>query len=83
MPVLPYSRSSGVILPSGSTAAASVNISPAPPTALLPRCTKCQSFAYPPTLEYWHIGDTLIRFRNITSRIFNSEKRCGRSDDAE
>ena len=51
-------RSSGLMRPSGSTAAASVNTSPAPPTARLPRWTRCQSLANPSTLEYWHIGDT-------------------------
>ena len=44
--------------------------SPAPPTARLPRCTKCQSFAKPSSDEYSHIGETAIRLRNVISRIF-------------
>src|SRR5207253_6862965 len=35
--------------------------SAARPTARLPRWTKCQSFAKPSTLEYWHIGLTTMR----------------------
>src|SRR4029077_15383440 len=48
---------------------ASVSTKPAPPTARLPKCTKCQSFAYPSALEYWHIGETNTRFANVISRI--------------
>ena len=48
----------------GSTAVASTMIKPAPPTARLPKCTKCQSVATPSFLltEYWHIGETHSRF---------------------
>ena len=35
-----------------------------PPTARLPRCTKCQWFGSPSSLEYWHIGETKMRFLN-------------------
>src|ERR1039458_892508 len=38
--------------PRGSMAAASVITRPAPPTARLPRCTRCQSLAKPSSLEY-------------------------------
>jgi hypothetical protein len=58
----------------GATALASVITSPAPPVAKAPRCTKCQSFANPSSLEYWHIGDTPIRFLNSTSRNLSGEK---------
>ena len=68
-------RSLGVILPSGSTAAASVKTSPAPPTARLPRCTRCQSLAKPSVLEYWHIGETPIRLESVTARNVIGEKR--------
>ena len=37
--------------------------SPAPPTARLPRWTRCQSSANPSTEEYWHMGETTIRLR--------------------
>jgi hypothetical protein len=63
--------------PSGVTAAASVMISPAPPTARLPRWTRCQSLANPSSLEYSHIGDTAMRFRIATLRMVSGEKRCG------
>ena len=58
-------KSSGDIRPSGETAVASEMTIDAPPTALLPRCTKCQSLANPSTDEYWHIGDTTIRFFSV------------------
>ncbi len=61
-------RSAGEIRPSGVTAVASVMTSAAPPTARLPRCTRCQSFAKPSRLEYWHIGLTTIRFFMTTPR---------------
>ena len=60
--------SAGEIRPSATTAAASVNTSPAPPVANWPRCTRCQSFGTPSTEEYWHIGDTQTRLRTVTSR---------------
>ena len=61
-------RSWAVIRPSGVTAVASVKISPAPPTARLPRWTRCQSLASPSTLEYWHIGETAMRLRRVSCR---------------
>ena len=59
---------SGLIRPSGETAVASVMTSPAPPTARLPRCTRCQSVGYPSRAEYWHIGETAMRLRSVVSR---------------
>ena len=38
---------------------------PAPPTARLPRCTRCQSFGTPSSPEYWHIGETTMRFASV------------------
>ena len=55
--------------PRGSTAVASMQTSPAPPTARLPRCTRCQSLANPSSEEYWHMGETAIRLRKVTLRI--------------
>ncbi len=46
MPVQPK-----VMRPSGDTAVASVNTSPAPPIARLPRCTRCQSSGTPSLAE--------------------------------
>src|SRR4051812_5400448 len=67
--------SPGDILPSGDTAVASCIISPAPPTALLPKCTRCQSVAKPSSDEYWHMGETVILFLNVTPLIFNGDNR--------
>ena len=52
----------------GLTAVASAITSPAPPTARLPRCTRCQSVGRPSRAEYWHIGETAMRLRSVTSR---------------
>jgi len=61
-------RSFGVMRPSGETAVASDITMPAPPTARLPRWTRCQSSANPSVEEYWHIGETMIRFGTSVSR---------------
>ena len=64
--------------PSGVTAVASVITSAAPPTALLAKCTRCQSFAEIRfRSKYWHIGDTTMRLANVTARSVNGSKRCG------
>ena len=68
--------SPGEIRPSRTTAVASVKTSDAPPTARLPRCTSCQLFGIPSSAEYWHIGETTIRFRNVTERCVNGVKRA-------
>ncbi len=54
--------------PSGLTAVLSVMISPAPPTARLPRWTKCQSPTTPSSAEYMHMGETTIRFSSSVPR---------------
>src|SRR5256886_15907955 len=72
MPVQP-----GEIRPSGDTSVISVNTSPAPPMALAPRCTRCQSLGVPSTAQYWHIGDTTTRFRSNTSRNRNGVNSGG------
>ena len=64
-------RSCADMRPSGNTAVASAITSPAPPTALLPRCTRCQSLARPCCAEYWHIGDTAMRFLKTIFLICN------------
>ena len=61
-------RQSGVIRPAGSTAVASRIRSPAPPRARWPRWIRCQSLASPSTAEYWHIGETTIRFASVSPR---------------
>jgi CheY-like chemotaxis protein len=62
--------------PAGVTAVASVRTSAAPPTARLPRCTRCQSFEKPSTLEYSHIGETTMRLASVSDRMVKGSKRC-------
>src|SRR6478752_5538113 len=69
-------RSCGLMRPSGVTALASVITSAAPPTARVPRWTKCQSFENPSTLEYWHIGDTTMRLASVSERSGSGSRRC-------
>src|SRR5206468_11691444 len=47
----------------------------APPTERLARWTRCQSSAYPSRLEYWHMGDTAMRFGSVTPRIAKGSSR--------
>src|SRR5438477_2923806 len=68
--------SSGEMRPRGSTAVASTNTAPAPPTARDPRWTRCQSVARPPGELYWHMGETPMRLRKVTSRRRSGENRC-------
>src|SRR6185295_6219602 len=74
MPVSPW-----VMRPRFSTAVASTNTMPAPPWANLPRCTRCQSVTWPSSAEYWHIGETTMRFLASTSLsfIFSNNIRFG------
>src|SRR4249919_76424 len=73
-------RSCGLIRPSAVTADASVITSAAPPTARDPRCTRCQSEAKPSVLEYWHIGDTMMRWGSVRSRLENESNNEGICD---
>ena len=57
----------GVIRPSGETAVASAITSPAPPRASPARWLRCQSLMSPSSATYWHIGDTTMRLRSVTS----------------
>src|SRR4051812_6829726 len=74
-------RSRGLMRPSAVTAVASVSTAPAPPTARLPRCTRCQSVANPFGLEYSHIGDTAMRLRSVTPRIGSGENSAAMPHD--
>ena len=60
---------------------ASTHTSDAPPTARLPRCTRCQSFGMPSSLEYWHMGETKTRLWNETERSAKGEKSCDMEGD--
>src|SRR5579872_4321218 len=59
--------------PSGSTPVASTITSPKPPSAKRPRCTRCQSLARPCFAEYWHIGETTVRFLKMVPRRVKGE----------
>ena len=74
--------SSGEMRPRGSTAVASAMTSPAPPAARAPRCTRCQSVGTPFSAEYWHIGETMIRLRNVTLRSVSGCKSAATANPA-
>src|SRR5450759_5888809 len=61
--------SCGEMRPSGFTPLASHITKPAPPTARLPRCTRCQVLGIPSSHEYWHMGETKMRFLTVISRL--------------
>src|SRR5471030_2705684 len=61
-------RQLGVMRPIASTAVASTHSSAAPPRASCPRWIRCQSLALPSIAEYWHIGETMMRFESLSSR---------------
>ena len=62
--------SCGLIRPSGVTAVDSVMISPNPPTARDPRCTRCQSVGTPSCSStlYWHMGESQMRLHRVSPR---------------
>src|ERR1700751_1406793 len=54
--------------PIASTCVASMQNIAAPDSARLLMWVKCQSVAEPSTDEYWHIGDTMMRFARLRPR---------------
>ena len=56
----------GVIRPLGETQTISVITSPAPPSALPPRCTRWKSPIRPSSATYMSIGETTIRFGRVS-----------------
>src|SRR2546425_2667577 len=72
MPVHP-----GEMRPSRETSVISENTRAAPPIALAPRCTRCQSLGVPSSAQYWHIGDTTTRFASSRSRSRNGVNSGG------
>ena len=58
----------GVMRAARLTSVISVMTRPAPPTARLPRCTRCQSLIVPSSAEYMHIGEQTIRFSSSMPR---------------
>src|SRR6476620_2784305 len=61
--------------PSTVTAVASIVTRPAPDISSWPQWTRCQSVAQPSTAEYWHIGDTTMRFGSVSSRSVSGSNR--------
>ena len=61
----------GVIRPVGETQTISVMTSPAPPSALLPRCTRWKSPGTPSVAEYMSIGETMTRLASSSRPIRN------------
>ena len=47
---------------------------PAPVIASIIQCCRCQSVAEPSSAEYWHIGETAMRFANSSAPIRIGEK---------
>src|SRR5436305_1607341 len=68
--------------PSGVTPVASTIISPAPEQANWPTCMRCQSVMLPSSAEYWHIGDTTMRFGSVMppSSMGVNSLGCGNLD---
>jgi hypothetical protein len=62
--------------PIASTWVASMQNIAAPDKARLLMWVKCQSFALPPSAEYWHIGATMMRFGSARSRRLIGENRA-------
>src|SRR6266851_8593655 len=61
--------------PVASTAVASMQKIAAPDKASELIWVKCQSVAEPSTAEYWHIGATMMRLGNFSSRNRIGENR--------
>src|ERR1700722_2990470 len=66
-------RQPGVMRPIASTWVASMQNIEAPDSASELMWVKCQSLASPLTDEYWHIGDTTMRFDSVRSRNLRGE----------
>ncbi|MFC5122727.1 hypothetical protein ACFPRL_04530 [Pseudoclavibacter helvolus] len=49
-------------------------MSPKPPLALAPKCTRCQSPGTPSTAEYWHMGESQSRLSIVSPRAVNGVK---------
>jgi hypothetical protein len=73
----------GLMRPSGATALASIMTRPAPPTAREPRWTRCQSPRAPSSAEYWHMGETTIRFLSSRPRAVKGVKSSATLESSE
>src|SRR5258706_8378369 len=63
--------------PSRVTPVASTITRPAPEQAMLARWARCQSFMLPSSAEYWHIGDTAMRFGSVTAPSSSGSNSLG------
>src|SRR4051812_35538672 len=61
--------------PRRSTAVASTTTRAAPDIAIVIRWWRCQSFVEPSSAEYWHIGETTMRFDSRTGPRSKGENR--------
>src|SRR2546423_519065 len=68
----------GVIRPVGETQTISVITRPAPPSALLPRCTRWKSPGTPSRAEYMSIGETITRLASSRPPRRNGWNNGGR-----
>lgn len=69
--------SSGVIRPSGTTAVASMKVSPGPRLTMPPIWARCHGWVWPLEAEYWQRGASEMRFCRVRLRIFNRVKSLG------
>src|SRR5262245_40426595 len=71
-----------VMRPSRVTPVASTTTMPGPDSASWPRWIRCQSVIEPSSAEYWHIGDTTMRFGSVTPPSWIGVKSlgCGKRD---
>src|SRR5437762_8302954 len=70
--------------PSRVTPVASTTSMPGPDSASWPRWMRCQSVIAPSSAEYWHIGETTMRFGSVTppSWIGVNNLGCGNLDSS-
>ena len=61
--------------PIADTAVASIVNMPAADCSSWPQWIVCQSVAQPSSAEYWHIGETTMRFASVSPRNEKFENR--------
>ena len=65
----------GEMRPCGLTSVISHITSPAHPSAIFPRCIRCQSLAEPLLELYWHMGETTTLFGRVRPRMVIGENK--------
>src|ERR1051326_9507898 len=63
--------------PSRVTPVASTTTMPGPDSASCPRWIRCQSVIAPSSAEYWHIGETTMRFGSVMPPSWIGVKSLG------